>query len=74
MHQAKSRLSELVARVEKGEEIIIAKNGKPVAVLSGYMPPVQERKGGQWEGKIWMSEDFDEFGPDMEEMFGFDKD
>ena len=40
IHAAKTRLSRLVARVEKGERIVIARNGKPVAQLI----PVSKRK------------------------------
>ena len=35
VHQAKTHLSRLLARVEAGEEIVIARNGKPVARLVG---------------------------------------
>jgi prevent-host-death family protein len=43
IHAAKTRLSRLVARAEKGERIIIARNGKPVAQL-GPAPKSKERK------------------------------
>lgn len=33
VHEAKTRLSELLARVERGEEVIIARSGVPVAML-----------------------------------------
>lgn len=39
VHEAKSRLSELLARVERGEEIVIARSGKPVARLEPVGPP-----------------------------------
>lgn len=44
VHDAKTRLSELLARVEKGEEFVIARAGKPVARLSATEPP-QRRFG-----------------------------
>lgn len=43
MHDAKTRLSQLVARAEKGERITIARNGKPVAQLG----PARRRRGGR---------------------------
>jgi prevent-host-death family protein len=43
IHAAKTRLSRLVARVEKGERIVIARNGKPVAQL-GPPPKASRRK------------------------------
>lgn len=42
MHEAKTRLSELVAAVERGETVIIQRHGKPVATLHAYAPPVRD--------------------------------
>lgn len=39
VHEAKTHLSKLLARVEEGEEIVIARSGKPVAKLSRYEEP-----------------------------------
>lgn len=55
MHEAKTHLSKLVERVERGEEIVISRAGKPAAKLV----PVPEKKQGRrklggWEGKFWM--------------------
>ena len=38
--QANHKFSELLARVERGEEVLITKRGKPVALLSRYCPPL----------------------------------
>ena len=58
MHEAKTHLSKLVERVEKGEEIVISRAGKPAAKL---VPVPQakpgKRKLGGWEGKVWMVSD-----------------
>lgn len=70
MHEAKSQLSKLVARAQKGEKIIIAKGGKPVVVIRKFEPPMEKRTGGVWKGRIKMSEDFDAFGPELQELFG----
>jgi len=60
IHEAKTHLSRLLARVMGGEEIIIAKAGKPIAKLVPYGIPNKQRVPGTAKGKIWMSEDFDE--------------
>lgn len=60
VHEAKTHLSRLLERVEKGEEIIIARAGKPVARLVPVEPPSGKRPIGRDKGKIWMSDDFDE--------------
>lgn len=56
VHQAKTQLSELLRRVESGEEIVIARGDKPVAVLKSYDREELARKRrageGAWEGKI----------------------
>jgi prevent-host-death family protein len=60
IHEAKTHLSRLIERVERGEEIVIAKAGKPVAKLVPFRENDKVRKpGGRWKGKIWMASDFD---------------
>ena len=54
MHQAKTELSRLVASALEGEEVIITRNGKPVARLT---PISQGRKSGTLKGKIWYAPD-----------------
>ena len=58
LYDAKTNLSELVERAAEGEEIIIAKNGKPMAKLVAFKDVVK-RKPGRLKGKIWLSPDFD---------------
>jgi prevent-host-death family protein len=58
VHQAKTHLSRLLDRVAQGEEIVIAKNGQPVARLVPY--PVEPRRPGRLKGKIRMAPDFDD--------------
>jgi len=48
---AKTRLSALLARVEAGEEIVIARAGKPVAKLVPIPPERTPRVPGLWKGK-----------------------
>jgi len=67
MHEAKSRLSELVRLVESGERVVLARNGTPVAELVPAAAP-KKRVGGIWKGKAWISPDFDEPMPELEEL------
>lgn len=60
LYQAKTSLSQLVERAAAGEEIIIAKAGKPKARLVPLAGRAEPRRPGGWEGKVWVAEDFDE--------------
>jgi prevent-host-death family protein len=64
VYEAKTRLSKLLEQVEAGEEIIIARHGKPVARLVPLQRTAAPRQLGLLRGKIWISPDFDE--PDDE--------
>ena len=68
--EAKAELSALVGRVQKGDEVILAKAGKPVARISAYGGPKRARKPGGMAGQIWVADDFDELPPDIAEAFG----
>ena len=59
IHEAKTHLSRLVERASAGEEIIIAKAGKPMARLVPLATAVKPRKLGLLRGKIGIAEDFD---------------
>lgn len=59
LYDAKTRLSELVDRAAAGEEIIIAKNGKPLAKLGPLPAEKPNRSPGGWEGAVWIADDFD---------------
>ena len=67
MHDAKSSLSRLVKRAASGEEILIARNGKPVARLTRLSSRKSAAMVGAFAGKLHMAADFDsippEFGP-----------
>jgi len=60
IYDAKTRLSELVDRAAAGEEIVIAKAGKPRARLGPLTPAKIRRKPGGGKGKVWVAADFDE--------------
>jgi prevent-host-death family protein len=60
IHTAKTHLSRLVNEVAAGEEIVIARAGKPVARLLPYAPRREPRQPDLLKGQIWIAEDFDE--------------
>ncbi len=59
IHNAKTHLSRLLERAGAGEEIVIAKSGKPIAKLVPLQPSRQERRKGLMKGKIKIGKDFD---------------
>ena len=59
LYEAKTSLSRLVDRAARGEEIILAKAGKPLAKLVPFEQPSLPRQPGGWEGRVRISEDFD---------------
>ena len=71
MHEAKTKLSQLVQRAEAGEEIVIARNGQPVARL---VPVARSNElaavYGALRGRIEIADDFDELPDDIAEAFG----
>ena len=62
VHEAKTHLSRLLERAERGEEIVIARGGRPVAILKAIEPPARRRPG---HDRIVIHEDFDEPLPDF---------
>ena len=67
---AKASLSFLLEQVERGEEIVITRAGKPIAVLRAYEPEPEPRSPGRLRGKIRMAPDFDELPPDIAKSVG----
>jgi prevent-host-death family protein len=68
VHEAKTHLSKLLQRVMNGEQIVIAKAGKPIARLTPYMPEPVQRTPGNDAGKVFIAPDFDEPLPEFEEL------
>jgi len=64
IHAAKTQLSRLVEDAANGEEIVIAKAGKPVARLVPLGDPKRKRRLGGLAGKVQIPEDFDAPLPD----------
>ncbi|MCB1237427.1 MAG: type II toxin-antitoxin system prevent-host-death family antitoxin [Verrucomicrobiae bacterium] len=57
IQEAKTHLSRLVEEAVAGEEIVVAKAGKPLVCLTPYKKPQAARMGGQYAGKIVESDD-----------------
>jgi prevent-host-death family protein len=69
IHQAKTNLSKLIELVIAGEDVIIAKAGKPVAKLISYKNSQKNRVPGLWKNKIWISENFDDEDEGINKLF-----
>lgn len=67
VQEAKTHLSELIERVRRGEEIIIAKAGKPVARLSPVVQQSEPRRPGHDAGQVVIAPDFDAPLPEFED-------
>jgi prevent-host-death family protein len=69
IHEAKTHLSRLIEQVEAGEEITLARAGRPVAKLVPYCRRRQPRKPGLWKGRVVIHPDFDDPLPEFEASF-----
>ncbi len=69
VHEAKTHFSRLLERTAKGEEIVIAKAGKPVAKLVPYRERAGSRAPGAWTGRVRLAPDFDELPPEIAAAF-----
>ncbi len=58
IHEAKTHLSKLLVKVKEGQEVIIAKNGKPVARLVPVLEKPVQRVPGTAAGKVFIAADF----------------
>lgn len=73
IHEAKTHLSRLVEQAAAGEDIVIAKSGKPVARLTGLARPAKRRPLGTMKGRIRIRPDFDApLPPDIAAAFGIE--
>jgi prevent-host-death family protein len=70
VHHAKTRFSELLRRVEGGEEIVIARHGRPVARLVAM--PATARTPGRWREKVRIAHDFDHTPGELLALFDGD--
>lgn len=67
IHEAKTHLSRLIARVEAGEEIVLRRGPTPVAKIVAYKPSTARRVPGALKGQIKLAADFDEPLPEFAE-------
>lgn len=52
-----------------GEQVVIARDGVPVVELIPHAAMTEPRRGGQWAGKAWISPNFDDPMPEVEDLF-----
>ena len=71
IHEAKTNLSKLITLMEKGEEIIIDKAGKPIAKLERYTPS-PKREPDKLKGKVMFHEDFESADDEIRALFEAD--
>lgn len=65
IHEAKTHFSKLIEQIQRGEEVVIAKAGVPVARLTAYTPDKPKiRPPGGMKGQGWIADDFDAPLPD----------
>ena len=71
IHAAKTQLSRLLEQVEEGEEIVIARAGKPIARIVPLVPSRPKRKLGLLEGQYTVADNIDDPLPDdlLEEFY-----
>ena len=69
VYEAKTRLSQLLDQAAQGEDVVIARNGTPVARLVPVQRPAVRRQPGSLRGKIWMAPDFDETPEELVDLF-----
>ncbi len=77
MHEAKTQLSKLVARAEAGEDVVIARDGRPAARLTAVVTGDDSTSGqrllGAWKGQVEMSDNFDDPMPELEQAIYGDR-
>jgi prevent-host-death family protein len=70
VYEAKTHLSQLLDRVAAGEEIVIARAGRPIARLVPLSDAASQRRSpGAWRGKVSIADDFDELPPELQAAF-----
>lgn len=72
IHEAKTSLSKLIEAAKRGEEVVIARAGKPevrlvVAEAADARP--KRRTPGAWKGKVWFAPDYDQADAEIERDF-----
>jgi prevent-host-death family protein len=65
--EAKARFSELVQKAVSGEDVVIARDNRPLLRLVPLAAPAGKRKPGSARGRVWISPDFDRTPEDFED-------
>jgi prevent-host-death family protein len=68
--EAQSQFARLIDLAEKGEEVVIARAGRPVVRLLPCPGAGQPREGGQWRGQVHIAPDFDELPSELRDALG----
>ena len=69
IYEAKTQLSALVDQAASGDDVIIARNGKPQARITSLVPAKGKIKYGLLKGQFTVPDDFDAPNPDIEALF-----
>jgi prevent-host-death family protein len=72
IHEAKTTLSKLIEAAERGEEVVIARAGKPAVKLVAAAADVtkpKRREFGAWKGQVWYAPDYDQADAEIEKDF-----
>lgn len=65
--EMKANLSQILRKAARGEEICVTKHGKPYVKIAPDKTAKKKKLLGAWEGEVWISDDFDELGPEWDE-------
>ena len=74
VHEAKTHLSRLLEAVEAGEDVVIARAGKPIARLVPVGVRTEPRTPGSWRGRVVIADDFDDTRAELIAAFSGDSD
>lgn len=69
VYEAKTQLSRLLEQVERGEEVVVARAGRPIARLVPYASSGEPRRLGRLAGQVWIADDFDAYDGEITAMF-----
>lgn len=69
IYEAKAHLSQLIDQAITGENVVIARAGKPLVRLIPVARAPQQRVPGAWKGKVWVAADFDTESEEINELF-----
>ena len=74
VHEAKTHLSRLLEAVEAGEDVVIARAGKPIARLVPVGARTEPRTPGSWRGRVSIADDVDDTPEELIAAFHGDAD